>query len=379
MKIKPIIWTYHPPNPKKDTLFPIKIRIAEGNKKTYFPIGASVTKDQWDAKAGRVKIDKRPNGAEINMKIIEVCTSLESNYIRNESINPQKVSNDFYHYFQKKVDYSKAKHSHFHYKKMKTVMEKMKEYKPNLKVKEVDFAFLQKYELHLISLGNQKNTIYDNFVRIKTVVIDLVKSGLIEYHKNPFLTFKATKTRVERKRLKYSDVKKMGEIKLEGNELLATDMYLASFYCAGIRFGDMCRLDKPNFIQNGSEWRLKYRMNKTANREFSAIRNIKIIPQALEIFKRNNFNFGIKTDFQSISSANAKLNASLKTVCKKVGIEGISFHTSRHSFADLAREMKLDIRTIQELLGHNKVETTEVYMKSFYQEQTDEAMDKLFS
>ncbi len=52
----------------------------------------------------------------------------------------------------------------------------------------------------------------------------------------------------------------------------------------------------------------------------------------------------------------------IKLAVSRVGIaKRASSHTFRHSFATHALQRGADIRTIQELLGHNDVSTTMIY------------------
>lgn len=55
------------------------------------------------------------------------------------------------------------------------------------------------------------------------------------------------------------------------------------------------------------------------------------------------------------------LDAGLALACRKTGIEGITWHKLRHTFASRLVNRGVDIVTVQQLLGHSTVVTTMRY------------------
>jgi integrase len=156
-------------------------------------------------------------------------------------------------------------------------------------------------------------------------------------------------------------------------------MYVASFYQGGIRFGDLVRIRKENF-RNG---RLQYTMHKGIRNATPSKINVPLHPVAKAIFKKYNYQFPAKINWdrpeESINNRNSIMNQTLRRVCGENGLPEVTFHTARHSVADLSVQKKLSPIQMKSILGHKKLSTTEVYMREFYSEQSDEAMNKLFS
>ncbi len=74
----------------------------------------------------------------------------------------------------------------------------------------------------------------------------------------------------------------------------------------------------------------------------------------------------IETQNLFINSLGAPLNRQLihkmiKEYAEKCGFEGVSPHTIRHSFATHLVQNRADIRSVQQMLGHADISTTQIY------------------
>lgn len=345
----PVLWTYYK---AKDGLYPIRLRTtATVNGKTkvsYYDTGIRVAKNQFIK--GRVV--KHQDAQAFNLKIMALC-------------NRASGSKTFLEYFR---DFINRPHGYYHKKKLNNVYRIVEK-----RGGSISLDFILSLERDLVAAGKHPNYIADIFVRIKTVVGLMVKSGDLEYHKNPFHHYRIREVKTEKKRLTFEQFLLLEAANLDRIRGLARDMYVTSFYQGGIRFGDLCRLTAKNIQKD----RLHYTMHKSSQE-----RNLPLHPSAAKILKRyKQFPLGIdwQNEDQSINRKNALMNKHLKEACRLAGVPEVSFHTSRHSIADYAVKKKLTSKQIQGILGHGRLTTTEAYLKGFYRDETDAGLDQLFS
>lgn len=390
MKVKLVLWKH---NVLKDGTHPIKLKVtttSEGKTlEKYHPTGCYSKESQWNEDDRRVNA-KHPNMQAVNIKLSTLLLDIQNQAIKDDDVNMYKVGGgNIVNYWEKILKEIKVKHSALYYNSMHSVKEKFKAFNENLTFQKLKNSDIRDFETYLINLGNGKNTIHHNLKRLKFITSLAVKDGILEYHKNPFIHIKLESANTKKTRLPYNKIIEINNLDLpEQTPIWHTRNYwLFSFYCAGIRFGDFCRLKKTNIKKVGKDYRLFYTMNKTTKN-----RNILLIDEAVDIlnlYKDNptEYLFGIipkisEDKFKQqaqISRENASANKYLKKLEKMVVSDiKLSFHSSRHSFADYAKKNGLDIHTIKELLGHDKITTTEIYLNSFFEEETDSAMRKMF-
>lgn len=285
----------------------------------------------------------------------------------------------------------------------------------NIQLSDINTSFLAKFEAYLHTLTNarnQKARLHPNTISLILRIFRTIINRAIQVDKfispgtNPFLGFKYPGPKYSAKeKLSEADIKKIEDLELEQGSLIwhCRNYFLFSFYMAGIRAGDLIQLRWGNIT---SEGRLEYRMGKTKKD-----RSLALHPKALEILKQyhnpdskpsdyifplldNNapYALAVTEDEKAImplelivkltgvvSSKNALINKYLKLIAQQAGIEkNISFHTSRHSFAKIAKDKKVDNSHLKNILGHSTLLVTERYMGNFETEETDAVMMKIF-
>ncbi len=280
---------------------------------------------------------------------------------------------------------------------MRTEVNKLKEFVKNdhLQFSDLSVALIHRYQHWLkTEKNNNLTTIHKGLSKIRTIVNQGVKEGLLPTGDNPFLYHTLKEGTPNRVRLTEQELQAFIDVSLPEDSLLwhTRNYWLFAYYGAGIRFSDVTCLQWKNV----AEGRLSYLMRKTKNKTLQN-HSVKLPRQALEILaaykteesQPEDYIFPILSQkreypteadlLKEISRKNALINKYLKKVCFLAEIaKDVSFHSARHSFADLGRRKVGDVYKISKLLRHSKISITEKYLSAFDTEAEDNAMDEIF-
>lgn len=301
------------------------------------------------------------------------------------------------------------------YKKYITFLNKLIDFLngKDLQFNEITTDLLEKFKLYLHSipnlrnkdLGLHQNTISKQFDQFASLYNKGIKERSIIAKSDPFKGFECKTVRTSKEKLTSDEIGRIKNIDLEGGSLIwhCRNFFLFSYYCAGMRAGDLIQLRENNIIDG----RLEYKMDKTTIR-----RSIKLLPEAIEILSHymdiqkptNEYIFPLlkkdapyaKADteekreqlpadvkkilMQQINSKNVLINKYLGKIAKLAEInKKLTFHISRHSFANIARQKDANVFDISKALGHSSISITETYLQNFDTKSQDNTMNAVFN
>jgi len=277
-------------------------------------------------------------------------------------------------------------------RRYKTVINKLRSYLNNkdLLFSEFTVSFLNKYETHLISIGNRTNTIHTNLKTLRAILYKAIQEGIYPQEKNPFFSFKLKTEKTHKPKLTIEQFNQILALEIEENSLLwnVRNYFVFATYTAGIRIGDLMQLK----VKNVNDGRLSYQMNKTGT-----YKEIALIPQAIAILNHYDFErkpleaylfpiltgVSAKTEisvrYNHITVKTAFINKHLKKIAAMAEIPiNLTFHISRHTWSEIARKKGMNLYDISKALGHSSLSITESYLKDLDTTSLDKQMQNLF-
>jgi len=339
-------------------------------KNKYFSTSIYLTPDQWDNKHRKVK--NHPNAIRLNKQIADKVAEFETLELDrcnagkpftldllSDFVNG-KFTNDFISFMDKEIKAEKC--SAATTTGQTTTLETLRSFKSEILFEQLNYELLSDFERFLYAKKLSINTVNKYFRHIRKFVNLAINKDLLDLNRYPFRKFKAKSETTEREYLQPEELETLENIKLseENQHLQKTlDMFLFSCYC-GLRFSDLVALSRDNIVtKDGNLW-IDTRMIKT-NEPIKIPLYLLFDGKPTEILNRY-----LQADRKFIFDelTNQYVNRCLKELATLAGIsKRLTFHTARHTQATYLLYKGVNITTVQKLLGHKKMQTTQIYAK----------------
>ena len=384
---------------KKDGSYPIIFRLTHHRKSTSLATGFSVHPAYWDDRKSEIKPSwpGSRNVSRINNLLIKekarLVDELNKLYDRGElvymSINQvkhrisrKKNFDSFFAFGAEKVNELNASQRYGTAKSYAGLLGILKVFTKGKDVRfnEINYDFLMKFEqFHLSKEGNSLNGVASYMRVLKAIYNKGIKEGYIERDAYPFYHYKIRMTPTAKRALDAAGLKKIMELKVNPDRKVFhyRNYFLISYMLYGMSFVDMCFLRLENII----EGRIQVQRKKTSKQY-----NIKITDALWELLEfyiegksKEDFILPVimratlEDQYKDIDWERHRYNKGLKEIAELCGIENrLTTYVSRHSFATQAMLQNIPLQAISSMLGHSKLNTTQIYLKSLPTDVLDE-------
>ena len=344
----------------------VQVEALLNQRKVYFRTNLYLKPEHWNSR--NAQVDNHPQAHDLNSMLFEFVLHLQAIELSlwkrgipvtlsllKDAIKKDKPVNVTFPVFARiYVQESDRKRSTK--ENLLTTITVLQEFRPGLDFKDITYTLLRDFEVHLKEKGNSVNTIAKHLRQLRTLVNEAINQGYIPSDAYPFRKFKIKQEKGRKEFLTPDELRKLENLQVSDKRLRhVLDAFLFCCY-TGLRYSDFCQLTPENIIRvNGKRW-LYFKSVKT-DVEIRLPLHLLFEGKALAVLER----YDIVTDFAKIGP-NSEANKYLAQLAALARIrKHITYHTARHTCATLLVHQGVPITTVQKLLGHTSVRTTEVY------------------
>jgi site-specific recombinase XerD len=334
---------------------------------------------EWCQKTQRLKKEVL-NAQEHNLildNLISKITKIKTTYLLSEAtLTAKKLAEelrnttnrvDFIVFFTTQLALEKKSMAKGYYKRVGTVLNKLKEYRSELSFSDINEGFEKNYRNHLANLGNKKTTINSNMATIKKFLMAAEKYGV----KTPMkgADIKIGKTTGNRIDLSPTELQRFYNYYfsefIPKHWKLVLGYFLFSCFTS-LRWSNVNDLSRSDIVVNDY---VNFYVPKTGKRQSIVINDKarRITEHCPDLF----------TDKISPEFANRELKVIANHLNQR---KKITFHVARHTFATNFIRMGGDVVKLRIILGHSNIRETMIYVHIVEQEANESMhlMDKLF-
>lgn len=336
-------------------------------RKAYFSTHIYLLPEQWDSRKKMVK--QHPHAEALNYQIKEFMISLEEKElslwrdgktVTLEGLRDEfrsKTSKSFLSFIKEDIESSQAKES-TKQNRMSTYF-LLSKFRSHLEFKDLSPRLVYDFEKFLFDNRLKTNTVAKHMKHLKAFVNSAINQSYLTLNDYPFRRYRIKTSTSKHSFLVPEELEKLENLELSGRHASWAHTLDAFLFCCytGLRYSDFVNLSERNIVMIDRKPWLVFNAIKTGI-EVKLPLTFLFDGKAWKLLRKYR---GHLKEFFSIKP-NSNVNKELIRIGKYAGIEKhFSFHSARHTNATLLIYRGANITTVQKLLGHRNVTTTQIY------------------
>lgn len=341
-------------------------------KKAYFSTGVYLLPSQWNCQ--RSHVIGHPHAELLNRFLQECLLKLEWKELQAwkqgktvnldllkeapaASLSTPASSVSIVEQGRKWVEVSDRKESTR--QNLNTTLDLLESFRPQSTFQDLSYEWLTDFEQYLRNRLQSVNTIAKHLKHLRILVNEAIRHGYIPFTDSPFRNYRIKMRETHYTFLLPEEVERLEKLELTGKNVRLQHILDAFLFCCytGLRYSDFVQQKLGNIINSGGHTWLVFNSVKTSVESRVPI-DLIFQGKALAILNK----YKQLADGFFCLPANSTVNKRLLRLGQLAGIEKhFSFHSARHTNATLLIYMGAQITTVQKLLGHRNVKTTQGY------------------
>lgn len=248
-----------------------------------------------------------------------------------------------------------------------TLARQVDKFEKGASINDIDVDFVNSFINWCKDNKLSHNTIVGRLKGIRAMINEAIKRKIIKMEDDPFRFIKIPMMKNREEFLTMEEVKRLEKMKLVKKEKRIRDAFLFACY-TGFRFSDLNSIKNTDIKTiNGKKWIVKKPLKTMDSSNITVRIPIYTIFDGKPLTLIDDEYKGNMERLCHIGN-NSSANRILKGIIARSKIENgserhITFHCARHTAATLLLQQSVPMTTVQKILGHTKLTTTQIYAK----------------
>ena len=346
----------------------VQVEAYQDRQRKYFSTHVYLSPHQWDTR--RQQVRNHPNADALNYRLRQMVTELERKELQlwrrghpvtlallKENWDAQPDTRSFTDFFAREVQNADVKESTR--RNLASTLQLLRSFRRRIAFAELTFDLVADFELFLRRRGCHANTVAKHIRHLRRQVNIAVNKGCLEPRLHPFRNYRIKTVPGRHTHLTPEELERLERCGCATGNARQRHVLDAFLFCcyAGLRYSDFTHLTAGSLVSVGKERWLTYRSVKTGA-DVRLPLSLLFDGKGLAILHKYR---ACLDDFFHLPD-NSNVNKCLRRLALRAGIDKpVSFHVARHTNATLLIYKGVNITTVQRLLGHKSVRTTQVY------------------